>query len=343
MRKKESYETGIKIAKILLVVAAVYLGMKFLFWMALPFLIALAVARILYPLALKLENKLGFRRSASRLAAYGVFIACVLAAAALLLFFCYRMGSACLNYLDAWRTEAYRMFFLCCERLEDLSGIAMDDICETAGRAAEGFTDGAVAYSKDAGWQMLGLFANIFVSFVAAFLMLNDYEGMMRRILKTQAGRYAVNLLRRIKEASGAYVRAQLAIMGIVTAICVAGLFLLQIPHAFWIGIAIGICDALPFLGTGTVFVPWAVIDLLFSNYRNAAGFLCIYAVCSFVRQILEPRLVGQSLGVPPLAVLMSIYIGIQAFGGAGVILGPVSALIIWQVLERPAEKDGAT
>ena len=106
--------------------------------------------------------------------------------------------------------------------------------------------------------------------------------------------------------------------------------------NAFWIGIAIGICDALPFLGTGTVFVPWALIDLLLGNYKNAVGFLVIYIICSFVRQILEPRMVGQNLGVPPLAVLMSIYIGISVYGGSGVLLGPVSGLIIYHILKSP-------
>lgn len=330
--KRADWETGIKIAKLFLTVAAVYLGMRFLFPMALPFLIALALARILYPLALKLEEKFGLKRAMARFAAYGVFLACVGAAAAVLLFFCYRMGSNCLSYLNAWQEDAYQVFCRCCERLEGISGFRTDDIRRTVRQAADGWTDGAVQYSKDAGWYMIGLLAKIFVAFVAAFLMLNDYERMMEGIRKTQGGRYAVRMLRGIKEASGAYIRAQLCIMGIVTAICILGLFLLQIPHAFWIGLAIGICDALPFLGTGTVFVPWALVELLFGNYKNAAGFLAVYIVTSFARQLLEPRLVGRRLGVPPLAVLMSIYIGIQVYGGAGVILGPVSALIIYEV-----------
>ena len=54
--------------------------------------------------------------------------------------------------------------------------------------------------------------------------------------------------------------------------------------------------------------------------------------VCSFVRQVLEPKLVGKRLGVPPLAVLISIYAGIWVYGGSGVILGPISALVIYEL-----------
>ena len=78
--------------------------------------------------------------------------------------------------------------------------------------------------------------------------------------------------------------------------------------------------------------MPWALIELLLGNYQYAAGLFLYYVICSFVRELLEPKLVGKHLGVPPLAVLMSIYIGIQLYGGAGVIFGPVSALLIYEV-----------
>lgn len=334
---KKNWELGMKIAKIVLVTAAVYFGMKYVFWTALPFLSAFFFARLLYPLAVKLETKAGLKREMARFAAYGVFLTVTAAVSIGLLYGCYRMGSNCLDYLEGFREDAYQLFDSCCQRLEEMTGFQTEEIQRTVGQGTGDFTTSAVAYSKDAGWYMVGLFANIFVVFVAVFLMLNDYERIVEGLKKTQAGRYAIQMLHGIKSATGAYMRAQFLIMGIVTAICIAGLFLLGINHAFWIGIAIGICDALPFLGTGTVFVPWAIIELLLGGYKNAAGFFVIYIICAFVRQVLEPRLVGKRLGVPPLAVLMSIYIGIQVYGGSGVILGPISGLIIFQALSKQA------
>lgn len=338
--KKKNWELGAKIAKILLVAAAVYLGMKYIFWVVLPFLAALFLARLLYRLALKMEKKFGLKKEMARFAAYGIFLAVIGAVSAGLLYICYRMGSNCLENLDVFWDSSYQVFCDCCEQLEKISGISTDEIQKTVSQETGSLTSRAMEYSKNAGWYMVGVLAKIFVVFVAVFLMLHDYEKITEVFKKTQAGRYVVRMLSEIKSAAGAYLRAQLCIMGIVTGICIAGLFLLQIRHAFWIGVAIGICDALPFLGTGTVFVPWALIDILLGNYKNAIGFLVIYIICSFVRQILEPRLVGQNLGVPPLAVLMSIYIGIQVYGGSGVILGPISALIIYQILKNSEMKN---
>ena len=134
-----------------------------------------------------------------------------------------------------------------------------------------------------------------------------------------------------MKSAAGAYLKAHLSIMGIITTVCIGGFFLLRIPYAFGIGLAVGVFDALPFFGTGTVLVPWALLDFLLGNYGNAAGCLAIYVVCSLIRQLLEPKLVGKRLGVPPLAVLASIYIGIQIYGGMGLVMGPVSALLLYE------------
>lgn len=331
MKTKMTWETGNKIVKLLVVTAAVYFGMKFLFPIVLPFLIAFVIARVLFPLAKRLEQKTFLNRAGARAAAYVLFLAGVGLAAAGIIYLCYWMGSSCLVHVDGFMEQADRMYDACCEKIQDISGYGMDEIKSTLTRGKEGLTDSAIGYSKNAGWYMAGFLAKIFVSFIAAYIMLNDYEGLIRGLHKTQAGKSAMQMLHDMKTASGAYLKAQLMIMGIVTAVCVLGLFVLGNPYALWAGIGIGICDALPFIGTGTIFVPWALIEILLGGYRNAAGYLVIYILCSFIRQLLEPKLVGHKLGVPPLAVLMSIYIGVQVYGGAGVLLGPLSAFLIVQ------------
>lgn len=332
MMKMIKSEMGTKITKLSVITAAVYLGMRFAVPIVLPFLIALVLARLLYPLAGMLEKKLGCQRNVARLLAYGIFLAGIGAGTAGLLYLCYYMGSSCLEHMDGFKESAQDIFCTCCERVEQMFGIGAGEIQKSIDRETLNLTKGMVSYSKDAGWYMIGLLAKVFITFIAAFLILNDYERIIGGCKKTQVGRMAVSVLKEIREASGAYLGAQLRIMGIITAICIAGLFLLGIPYAFWIGLGIGVCDALPFIGTGTIFVPWALVNILLGKYKQALCLFMYYIICSFVRELLEPKLVGKHLGVPPLAVLMSIYIGIQVYGGAGVIFGPVSALLIYEI-----------
>ena len=335
MKTRINRETGTKIAKLLLIVAAVYLGMKFLFPMVLPFLIALVIARFLYPLALALEKKIRLNRTSARFAAFGIFLVGIGLLLVCFVYGCYRMGAGCLDHLDEWMAGANQIFCDCCDKLEQMSGISTEKIQQTISIEAGNLTGGAVEYSKDAWWYLAGILAKVFVTFIAAFLVLADYEKIVGAIKKTKIGRRTVEMLRGVKTASGAYVKAQLMIMGTVAAVCIAGLYLLHIRHFVWIGLGIGFCDALPFIGTGTIFVPWAIIELLLGSYEKAAVFFVLYVLCSLIRQIMEPRLVGKRLGVPPLAVLMSIYIGVQLYGGAGILYGPLSALVVYEVYKE--------
>lgn len=327
-----NWEMGTKIAKLLLGVVAVYLGMKFIFPIVLPFFIALVLARCLYPLAQKIEQKTPLKRAAASSVAYGIFLVMIAAIVMGLLYFCYRMGSNCIQNLICFMESTKRMFGQYCNRLEQILGFGADEIQGMIKEQSNGFASEAMAYSKDAGWYMIGLFAKIFVTFVATLLILHDYDKIVGGLKGTPAGKRALEIIREMKTASKAYLRAQLVIIALVTAVCVTGLFIFRTPHALWIGIGIGICDALPFLGTGTVLIPWALIEVFSGEYKKAVCYLFLYLICSFIRQILEPRLVGQKLGLPPLAVLMSIYIGIQVYGTQGVILGPISALLIYEL-----------
>ncbi len=331
MIKRLKTEIGNQHAKFALWTAAVFLGMKYIFPMLTPFLAALILARLLYPLSRAFEKKAGWKRERARLAAYGLFLVAAGSLAAAVVYFLYRMGSGCLGSLSSLQEGARQMFDDCCSRLEAASGIAMEEIQRTVSDNAAGLTESALAVSKDAGWQMLGFLARAAVALVAAFLMLNDYEHLIGALAGTKTGGHAICVLRNMKSAAGAYLKAQLSIMGIITTVCIGGFFLLRIPYAFGIGLAVGVFDALPFFGTGTVLVPWALLDFLLGNYGNAAGCLAIYVVCSLIRQLLEPKLVGKRLGVPPLAVLASIYIGIQIYGGMGLVMGPVSALLLYE------------
>lgn len=321
-----------KFLKILFFTGAVYLGMKYIFPVILPLLIALVLARLLFPLAKKIEIPGKMNRALSRSLVYILFLLTVGGVCAGILYFCYRMGSGCIRNFNQIAEQIKDFSGDCCRKVEEISGFEAEEVADKIGELVNGMSNGAMKMSKEAGMHLISFSAKVLVVFVATYLMLQEYENIMAMFQKTWAGQQAFEILRHMKSAFGAYLKAQLMIMGIITVICVTGLFLTGTSWALPVGIGIGLFDALPFLGTGSILVPWALIDLLMGKYINAAGHFAIYVVCTCVRQFLEPRLVGKKLGIPPLFVLVSLYIGIQVYGGAGVLLGPVSALLIYEI-----------
>ena len=93
-----------------------------------------------------------------------------------------------------------------------------------------------------------------------------------------------------------------------------------------------GFLDVFPVLGTGLFLVPAGIFQMLLGDCFQGVGVLVLYGVTAVVRQILEPRLIGNHMGVSPLLVLLSVYLGIFLYGGFGFLLGPLSALLIYGI-----------
>ena len=133
-------------------------------------------------------------------------------------------------------------------------------------------------------------------------------------------------------------MKAQIIIMSIIGAVAAAALAVSGIHNGLLWGLLAGFLDALPFIGTGVVLVPLSIQQFFGGNYVRGAVCLLVYVACIFIRELLEPRLIGKRIGVSPIAILLSIYAGIKLFGMWGIIGGPLGFIIIYQAdmsLER--------
>ena len=129
-------------------------------------------------------------------------------------------------------------------------------------------------------------------------------------------------------ETIGKYLTAYLKIMSITFVELSIGFFIVGIPNPLLVALLIAIFDILPVLGTGGVMVPWVIFMLITGNIHLAIGLAIIYAVVTVVRQFVEPKIVGDQLGLDPLVTLVSIYLGFIWFGVAGMLLVPITTNI---------------
>ena len=144
--------------------------------------------------------------------------------------------------------------------------------------------------------------------------------------------------LRQAKQTFGFWIKAQLKLMLVTWTVVSIGLMLLKIPYGFLWAILVAMVDAVPIFGTGTVLVPWAIVNFLQGNTDSGGGLMAIYGIASFTRSILEPRLVGKSLGLDPLLSLIAVYVGLRVWGIPGLILAPVTAALIKSLLQNNSQ-----
>lgn len=331
--KKQFWLTGIKYAGITF---GVYAALRWLLPYVIPFLIALLLAKWIHPLVRRMQRG---RKLAGSVILIGVF----LAAAGAVILGVYALSFPCQKLFDNREvlvTQCTEFWYDCCCQVEAALGISLDGInvfwkerLAGVGEALQqAVLSGIMGWSTKSIRLFLSWCGILIVVVVASFYILHDYNGIRERAQKSLWGSFLVGLGRKVLSTLGTYLRTQCIIIAVVSAICVGALWLCKNPYAVVIGIAIGVCDALPFLGTGTIFVPWAVIDLLRGKFGLACIYALTYAVCTFVRELLEPRLMGQKLDVHPVAMMMSIYIGLCVYGITGVLLGPVSLILIREI-----------
>lgn len=138
-----------------------------------------------------------------------------------------------------------------------------------------------------------------------------------------------------LRHALGGWLLAQAKLMGVTLGILLLGFWLLKIPYGPVWAVVVGLVDALPVLGTGTVLLPWAAICLIQGEGARALGMAGLYLTISLTRSMLEPRLLGRQLGLDPLVTLMAMYAGFKLWGFPGMLLSPLLAVTATQLLPR--------
>ncbi len=135
-----------------------------------------------------------------------------------------------------------------------------------------------------------------------------------------------------LKRAVGGWLLAQIKLAAVTFFVLSLGFFLLRIRHGLLWAFLITLVDAFPILGVGTVLLPWSLIALLQGDVPLGLGLLGVYGAAWVLRSTLEPRLIGKSLGLDPLVTLLAIYAGFKLWGLWGMLLAPVLAVLTVQV-----------
>lgn len=125
------------------------------------------------------------------------------------------------------------------------------------------------------------------------------------------------------------FLKAQIIIMLIATLVVLIGLLVLRIEQAFTIAAVVGIAEILPYLGSGTILIPWSIYSFLTGDISLGIGLAVVYGVTVIVRQSVEPKVLSSSMNLNALAVLISLFVGLQIFGIIGVFLGPFILVVL--------------
>lgn len=214
----------------------------------------------------------------------------------------------------------------------DLSKLNIDIKSITNGLTS-GIT-GVYSVVKSIPSAILGLVIGI----IAWIFFTKDYNYIVG-FIKRQLPEGKKNLLSETKQIFSKTILKMLRAYGIIMFITFCELFLglsilnligvMNNGYVFMIAIAIAIFDILPVAGSGGILIPWAVVSLILGSYPKAIGLIIIYVVITVIRQYIEPKIVGSSLGVHPIVTLAGLYFGLKLFGFMGMFIVPLTVMTL--------------
>lgn len=309
-----------------------------------PFVIGWIIAWVANPLVRFFEDKFKIRRKAGSAVVIIAVIALVILAAYLAVGKLISEGIGFLNTLpDLWNTmesdfrEIAKNLDVMYSRLpqnmqmsiQEL-GQRMDEYVADLVRRLGTPTVNAVGnFAKN----IPGFVINVIMCLLSAYFFVaeKDYvaqvwDRYMPAMIKHKAG----IIMDSLKAAVGGYFKAQFKIECLVFVLLLTGFLILRIPYALLIAFLIAVLDFLPFFGAGAVMIPWALFKFLSADYKMAVWLLIIWGVGQLVRQIIQPKLVGDSVGVAPLPTLFLLFVGYKCAGVLGIILAvPIGIVLI--------------
>lgn len=345
-RRYGKIAVNLAIAVIVLVIFIWIVPRVLLFFM--PLLIGWLIALVANPLVKFLEEKLKIRRKAVS----GLVIILVLAGVILIGYFVIsKLVTELIGFMEdlpnLWKSLEQDMQIISRkldiiyqrlpdnlqERLLTIGEETNTIVKEFVGRFGTPTVVAVSAFAKN----IPSIVINVIMCILSAYFFTAEKDYIaetMRSVLPISIRKKWDIIYAGLKKAVGGYFKAQIKIEIWIYFLMVIGLMILHIDYALLIAFGVAVLDFLPFFGTGAVMLPWAIVKFLSSDYTMSIGLLIIWGVSQLVRQIIQPKIMGDSVGMKPIPTLFLLFVGYKAAGVIGMIVAVPIGIIIYNMYQ---------
>ena len=332
------WQVAIRLLFSLLATAAfVVIGWNLLRFL-MPFVIGWIIAAIAAPLVNWLEKRLKIVKKLGS----ALIVILVLAAIILVIYFGISRLVAEISDLIRNFPEMYAQLEIGLRQIGDtLSGIfdrlpsgiqsgwnaVVKNLDQYMGNLVSNISEPTVTAAGNIAKQVPSYLISFLVSVLSAYFFIVQREEVLnwlKKVSPKSVQKRMILVIDNLRYAVGGYFKAQFKIMAIVFVILLVGLGILNTGYFVLVAFLIAFLDFLPFFGTGTAMIPWAVYKFFMGDYKMTVALIVIYVITQAVHQLLQPKLVGDSVGLNPLVTLVLLYIGYRMGG------------ILWMILAVP-------
>lgn len=321
----------------------IYVGYKMLIFF-MPFVIGWFISYIASPIVEWLEKRV---KIVKKLGSAIVIIVVLAGVIFLIYFICSRLWRECISLVQNL-PEMYKdlesgfgqigdNFNVLFERLptavQDVWHQIVNNFDQMMGDLMSRISEPTVTAAGNFAKRIPSILIGIIVTIIAAYFFIADRQSVIewsKRVSPDPIVKRMSMVIANLKYAVGGYFKAQFKIMGVVFLILLVGFSIAGVHFSILLAIGIAFLDFFPFFGTGTALIPWAAYKFFVGDYRMVVALVIIYVVSQVVRQLIQPKLVGDSVGLSPLFTLVLIYVGYKVGSVFGMIFAvPVGLIVV--------------
>ena len=309
-----------------------------------PFIIALAVAFLLKPAVQFCNEKLHIHRSIAGLAIVVLFYALlgfILIVIGVQLFdaaktFFLSLPSFYIDTIAPWMNNLFASIQSFAEKLDPDTAAAYNalasNVTSSLGETISGISMLVVSQVTNITLKTPRFLLNLLITVIATVFLTIDFpkiKAFVMRQLTVRASDFIHNARVQLGRTLWSYTRSYAMILAITFSEIAVGLSIIGASNALGIAVLIALFDILPVVGSGIVLLPWAVISIVSGDLATGIGLAVLYVVVLVVRQVVEPKIVGDRVGLHPIVTLMSMVVGTYLFGGIGLLGLPITLALL--------------
>lgn len=323
--KKEIQYILTLICVLLLSIITIRLSFRFLT----PMIISFVIALILNPIVVFAKNKFKIKKSIMSLLLIiiilGIFIGLIVGSINII-------GNEISSFIGNFPQNIENFKTLIENVIEDLNKLPFIQINITENIANFDFSPYILGISNmiaGIGSRMPDIFIKTIFIVLMTFFFIVNMSNIKQWISNKFSQTSLQNIGGKLKQIIGGYFIAQFKLLIIMFIILVITFSIVKVPYAISMAIITAVLDCLPIFGTGTILIPYVIIEIAYQNYQMAFYLFLIYVGTQLFRRFVEPKILGSTIGLDTFMSIICLFVGYQLMGTMGLILGiPIGVII---------------
>ncbi len=320
--------------------------------LSLPILLAYVTALLLEPVIIRISKRFRKKRKIIVSIFFIFFLSMTLLLCFLVIFISWKQFSTFIIHIPEYLNQLSALWIQMQSKLSNYTyHLPLDLVIQIQlmiARALSSIETFALSLTNVNVWSSLLTYIptrlfDIFVYWIVLYTLLLELPNINRRILAPISFHHHQKILfigQRVKLALFGFIKAQFFVGICIFVIAFGSFFLLKTPFPLILALLLVVLDVIPFLDSFMLLLPWAIYKVFTGEYVFAVVLVILTIVLFLVRRMIEPRVIGNKIGLSSLTTFIAMFIGFKIFGFLGILIGPLLIVVVISLFNQTSIKN---